>query len=59
MQLVQHRGPLIATIFDLTITKYGHDHIHGFIGFHELQKLGKNTTIISLAYFLDELWMIL
>jgi len=44
---------------DFTITKYGDDQIHGFIGFLDPQNLGKDTKIISLARFIEELWMIL
>jgi len=37
IQLVQCRGDLLATILDFTITKYGHNQIHGFIGFLDPQ----------------------
>jgi len=59
LQLVQRRGPFIAAILDFTITKYGDDQIHVFIRFLDPQNLGKDTKIISLARFIEELWMIL
>ena len=61
LQLVKSVGPLSVTILDFTITKYGDDKIHGFIrfGFLDPQNLGKDTKIIYLVHFLEELWMIL
>jgi len=59
------RGPrrwtnvIHEAILDFTITKYGDDQIHDFIRFLDPQSLCKDTKIISLTHFLEELWMIL
>jgi len=42
---------------NFTITKYGDNQIHGFIRLIDPQNLGKDTKIISLARFIEELWM--
>jgi len=46
---------------DFTINEYGDNQIHGFIRFLDPNNynFGKDTKIISLARFIEELWMIL
>jgi len=44
---------------DFTITKYGDDQMYGFIRFLDPKNLHKDTKIISLTRFIEELWMIL
>ena len=51
--------PFLAAILDFSITKYGDDQIHGFIRFLDPKNPGKDTKIISLARFIEELRMIL
>ena len=57
LQLVQRRGPFFYWISPLP--KHGDDQIHGFIRFLDPQNVGKDTKIISLARFIEELWMVL
>ena len=45
--------PLSSAILDFTITKYGDDQVHDFIGFLDPQNLAKDTKIISLVHFLE------
>ena len=46
--------------FDCHIGFYhGDDEIHGSIRFLDLLNLGKDTEIISLTHFFEELWVIL